>query len=512
MSGKFWRIDTIVFLGIWLALMTAGRSALIWDPGTYWHTVVGQRLLASGEWPHTDSFSATCVGQPWIAQQWLGEVVMALLYRMSGFDAQLLAASTMLAALFAWVAHRQVRGGLHPGLSVLLTGLALCASAGHFLVRPHLVTMAAMGMTLALLCDVEAGRKDVRQLLWLVPLMAIWSNIHGGALGGLLTLALVATGWMAERGLARLFGWGDLPPPTQRPGLLGLVLFAGGLATLLNPYGAETPITWCQLMASPVVAQVISEHRPLLNFPNSCWTTLLFGGVYLAVLAGIWPQRPRVTWLVPLVWLYLAWTRMRHGPLFAITAVIALADLLPRVRWVIWLSGKGSVLFRLRTVEPVATAARWNWRPAAFPAVVVLVTALLQATAIPLPILGRGWVQMDPTHWPVDLLPELQRYARSHPDGTPIFNDMLFGGFLIYHTPELRVFIDDRCELYGDEWLLAYTQALREDPAQFDRWARQYGFELALVSPESAFDAYLSRAAGWELQARSPAAMLYRRR
>jgi hypothetical protein len=55
----------------------------------------------------------------------------------------------------------------------------------------------------------------------------------------------------------------------------------------------------------------------------------------------------------------------------------------------------------------------------------------------------------------VELLPDLQAYEKNHPPGTPIFNEMLYGGFLIYYTPHLRIFIDDRCELYGDEGLLA---------------------------------------------------------
>ena len=38
---------------------------------------------------------------------------------------------------------------------------------------------------------------------------------------------------------------------------------------------------------------------------------------------------------------------------------------------------------------------------------------------------------------------------------------MLFGGFLIYHTPGFRVFIDDRCELYGDEFMVKYVKAGR---------------------------------------------------
>ena len=88
---------------------------------------------------------------------------------------------------------------------------------------------------------------------------------------------------------------------------------------------------------------------------------------------------------------------------------------------------------------------------------------------------------------------------------------MLLGGFLIYHTPDLRVFIDDRCELYGDEGLLAYEHALREDPAQVDRWAQDYGFEAALTQTGSRFDRYLEGAKGWTPVRRTAAATFYRR-
>ena len=39
------------------------------------------------------------------------------------------------------------------------------------------------------------------------------------------------------------------------------------------------------------------------------------------------------------------------------------------------------------------------------------------------------------------------------PPGTRIFCEYAYGGFLIYHAPGYRVFIDDRCELFGDEFL-----------------------------------------------------------
>ena len=135
--------------------------------------------------------------------------------------------------------------------------------------------------------------------------------------------------------------------------LAGIVA-ACGLTMLINPFGLDVPRTWIALLRSPVLPQVMAEHRPLLS-RSVGWTVLLFGGVYLSCLLGSFPCRPRVVWLFPLVWFILAWTRIRHGPLFAIVAVIALADMFPHIRWVKWLARQGSVVFRLGSPGQAAT-------------------------------------------------------------------------------------------------------------------------------------------------------------
>lgn len=543
MKQRFWHTETAVFLGIWFVLITTGRSRLLRDPGTFWHTVVGQHFLA-GEYPWTDPFSFTCAGQPWIAWWWLAECVMALLHEWAGWDGLVLATVTLLAGLYTWVAHRLMRAGLSGGLAILLTVLAMAASSYHFHARPHLATILLLGWTFARLCDFEAGRLPFRSLCWVVPVFAVWMNLHPGVVGGLATLALVIVGWSAAWSIDYLTG-GNLRAvgssilgPNSKPLLhhellpapntigraassatagqvwqllaLGLLVIACGSTALLTPYGWEVPRTWFSALSSPVVARLIDEHRPLWESPE-CWSVFLLAGLYLAALVGVWPRWPRVTWLIPLVWFYLAWSRIRHGPLFAITAVVALADMWPHAAWVKFLSRRESSLFHLRTSEEELERRR-GWRSLLIPAGLVLVAVGVQTLGLRVPVLGRGWAELDRTHWPVDLLPELRQYEHDHPAGTPIFNDMLFGGFLIYHTPGLRIFIDDRCELYGDERLQEYITAMNKGSPLIDHWAWQYGFEIALVVPASAFDAHFSRAAGWELQARSPAANLYRRK
>src|SRR5262249_3309588 len=105
-THRWWRPETGIFLGIWLILIIAGRDGLFKDPGTLWHIVVGQRILETRQLIYTDPFSFACAGKPWIAQQWLGECVLAILYDIGGFDTILLATATLLAAFFAWLGHR----------------------------------------------------------------------------------------------------------------------------------------------------------------------------------------------------------------------------------------------------------------------------------------------------------------------------------------------------------------------------------------------------------------------
>ena len=118
MLRSLWRAETGVFFCVWIYLLLAGhQGAFLRDPGVFWHCVVGERILDTGEFlrPGTqiDPFSCTRAGQPWIAQQWLAECFMATLYRIGGLDSLVLAAATILAALHAWIAQRIIRAGFH---------------------------------------------------------------------------------------------------------------------------------------------------------------------------------------------------------------------------------------------------------------------------------------------------------------------------------------------------------------------------------------------------------------
>src|SRR5438477_12300087 len=109
-SGR-WPVAIGLFLAIWLLLMIGGRSRFFRDPGTFWHTVVGEQMLTTGKLIYQDTFSFTFAGQPWSPHQWLGECLMALVHRVGGLDGLLLVTVACLAGLYTWLACRLMRSG-----------------------------------------------------------------------------------------------------------------------------------------------------------------------------------------------------------------------------------------------------------------------------------------------------------------------------------------------------------------------------------------------------------------
>jgi hypothetical protein len=149
------------------------------------------------------------------------------------------------------------------------------------------------------------------------------------------------------------------------------------------------------------------------------------------------------------------------------------------------------------------------------PALAVLVSLTLQANRVQVPVIGSGWATHDASHWPIELLDVLKEHEPKSPaDPHRVFNEYLDGGFLIYHTPNYRVFVDDRCELFGGAWLLAFVDGYANDTAaKVETWQREYGrFDFALTRTNSGYDDYFSTAPGWVAVKTTPTATFRVRR
>src|SRR5205814_8888514 len=103
--------------------------------------------------------------------------------------------AVLVAGLFTAIFRRCTRAGMGPLLAGLVVCVCLAVGAFHYFVRPHMFTIALLGWTMMCVVDYERGRAGNWRLAALIPLYVLWTNLHGGVLGGTMTLGLAVAGW-----------------------------------------------------------------------------------------------------------------------------------------------------------------------------------------------------------------------------------------------------------------------------------------------------------------------------
>jgi hypothetical protein len=491
LAHRAWLVEIGGALLVVFILTITDNGSLFRDSCCLWHPVVGELIQTQG-WIREDPFSHTFAHQEWIPFQWLAEVGMARLYIWAQWDGIFWATVALFASLFGWLAGRAVRAGCHPILALLIIALTFFECCHHFHARPHLFTMAGMCILFALLSDMEAGTLSLCHIFWIFPLFILWTNLHGGVLGGWGTLVIVLGGW----GFWWLLGWDSPIRSWKTAAGLFLVALASTGCFLVNPYGWELLAMWQNVMQADL-PKIINEHAPLKPFSAVGLTVLGEALLYVLVLAGTWPKRPRVVWLLPLVWLYLGISRVRHAPLFSLVAMIAILDMLPFTFWTRWLAQRSDLYVRPKSDDEREPRAG-VWVARLFP-LLLLFGPLLA---------GYRFVKLDEECWPLDLIPELQRLADQ--PGTKLFNEDRLAGLVIRFVPGLKVFIDDRCELYREAFLMDFVDGMRDRPDYWiNRWEAEYGINVALTQPKSKFTEYLRAAPRWKLVQEEKAGCLF---
>lgn len=157
-------------------------SLLLLDGDTYWHIATGNRILQHVAVPHRDPFSFTVAGAPWVDHEWLGEVLMALAYDTAGWSGLVLLTALALASALGLLC-RALGRWLPPLPSFLLTLLGYLTVLSTLLCRPHMLALPLLVVWGAGLARARAESRAPRFAL--VALMALWANLHGSFLFGL---------------------------------------------------------------------------------------------------------------------------------------------------------------------------------------------------------------------------------------------------------------------------------------------------------------------------------------
>jgi hypothetical protein len=396
-----WPQAVLAGLGIF-ALLLPSMASLLADPDMLWHVRTGQDILATGRFPSVDSYSWTMAGQPWIAKEWLSQVLYALAFALGGWTGAallaLFAASAAYAIVFAHVERRA--GGLF-ALAVIVV-IALAGNF-HLLARPHVLAWPVVALFAAQL--LEAAEQGRAPRLRAALLVALWANLHGSFLFGFIVMPFFA--WEA---LARTEG------SRGRLALRWLAFaLACGLAALIHPYG------WGAIAAARGVLELgptlslIVEWRPQ-NFAGfGHFEFILLLGIGAALLSGLRLPAPRVALLAALLHSMLAHVRQET---------------------------LGLIIIALLLGAPVAALGAVTRLPREKRTLAAFGIAVLLAVTAGMAI-GRG-----PLTLPAELAPQAALDAARAAGVTGgVLNEDRFGGFLVsQHVP---TYVDGRAELFG---------------------------------------------------------------
>ena len=183
-SLTFRRVFPVVLLS--MVFVLAVRQSVSIDPDLWWHLKAGQQIIDTRSIPHTDDYSFTKQGSEWVAHEWLSEVVMEGIYRVSGLVG-LVTVFSLIIVTALWLPYRRCDGKPYAaGIAILL---AAAASSPLFGIRPQMLTLLLASIYIVLLERFDP-KEQSRRLWWLVPLMVFWVNLHAGFALGLALIGL----------------------------------------------------------------------------------------------------------------------------------------------------------------------------------------------------------------------------------------------------------------------------------------------------------------------------------
>ena len=490
-------LSDCLFLAIllWGFAAVSGWSVLLADGDTGWHIRTGEYILSTHSVPTRDLFSFSKAGAPWFAWEWLSDVTFAGLHRFWGLKGVVVFTGLVLSLAATLLFRYAVWRGANVLAALVATLLATGASTMHYLARPHIFTMLALTVTLWML---ERDRRGPSRAVWLlVPIMAVWTNLHGGFVAGVACLALVTVGAAFQALLhpieARRF---------DEVSRYGLLTGACAVATLANPYGWRLHQHMASYLASSWIRDVVEEFQsPRFRSESMLqFEILLFGGV---LLVPILFRRRQIGDLLTIVfWAHAALVSARHVPLYAIVAAPICAEEASRW-WTAWSTGfsRRSITGTLRdclddfSVEPQRSSL---WAP-----VTLLILAMFPWT---------GPRDFPGNKFPVTAVARNAELIAPSTGARPrILTSDQWGDYLIYHFyPAGRVFVDGRSDFYGPSVGHQYLDLLNGAP-NWERTVDAAGFDLALLPIEWPLGQLLMRHPGWHVRYMDRQAILLER-
>ena len=430
-----------------VAALASFSPAVLNDGDTFSHVATGEWIIAHQAVPTTDPFSFSFAGRPWVAHEWLSELALAAAFRFGNWSG-VVALTAAAAGLAVLQLGRHLGRFLAAGPVLLILVMAVACISPTLLARPHILALPVLEAWIAGL--VIARSEERAPSWWMLPLMCVWANLHGGFIIGLLLIGPLALEAMAAAPAlwrATLARWG------------AFALSSVG-AAMLTPHGPAGLLFPFQLAGLAELSN-IGEWQPTDFGSLQPLELVLIAVLYAGLTRGV--RLPPFRLVLVLGLLHMSLQHSRHQLLLGMIAPLLLAEPLGAM------AGQGRNL----PLRP-----RWMGG--------VLAIAGLVALRLAIPIARSDGPSAPITaidHVPTTLLTR------------PVLNDYAFGGYLIFR--HVRPFIDGRADMFGSAFLRQYAELTRPDMTALQNVMKAYAIDWVVLSPGNPANELLDTLPDW---------------
>jgi hypothetical protein len=478
---------------LFLLVILIADAAQTGDPDLWWHLRFGQSVLATHHLVWRDPYSYSALGHPWGNLEWLGEIVMAVAYNLLGVVGLKIWKFVCVAATLLFMTVGMAETGASPSIQLDLLIAAALAMMPQMQFRPQLFTYVLLSALLALLAR-HAYRGTVA--LWIViPMLALWSNLHGGFIAGLAVL-LVYAGVDGLRRVAAGEGFRRAAGP-------GLIASGAVLATLVSPYGSGNWSTAISTVGNRWTRVAVIEWHPLWTVMARQWRDSPLGEFNYVLMIGL---------MAALVVTFALTRRGADLPLVAVGATMSVAALVSARNIPLAVIACVNPIARLTSIAVERSAAQLqrDTQPALVEArsgvkswIVIAVAAFLAiyigAFSSRLPI-GRGFPS------------GAVAFMKEHGLRGNVLNDYDWGGYLLWQIgPESKDFIDGRFDTVFPQEVLDDYFVFYFDRPGASKILDKYPHDFVLIPPKAPAFRLLEIDPHWKLIYQDRSAALFAR-
>lgn len=423
---KLTRQNALKF-ALFVCVFSLGSNKIA-DFDIWYHIKTGEVILTHFAIPHHDIFSYSAK-EPWIAHEWLSQVILNLVYNAGGFRLIILFRALILCLIFGLlfrIVSRRAQTITHAIFSV---ALAIIVSAGSFLERPQLFSYLLFIFLYEQLILYGENKKNA---LWhIIPLFTLWVNLHSSFILGLFLILF----FMANESIKAVIH----NEKSAKARHLCCLLLLCSLSSLINPNHVK-------MFLYPFETLLNKQHMDLIlewQSPDFHIVQMQFVELFIFLtIAGIAAARSRVKGIelfLLFFFLHFALYSRRNLPFFAFVCAPVLAACLEDLMKAVENTASKISAFRAF----YALDKKSSVEIPALNALIFIFLIIFLITRVPRSNALNKTVHVK------DFPVKAAQFLKSHPQPGHLFNEYDWGGYLIFTLyPQKKVFIDGRMDIH----------------------------------------------------------------